>query len=492
MSSNIDGKTDATSQVRRRSRGVVAEAVPIGLAIVAEAAWISAVAGLFQEYVLRDPTLTIPELASFVLAGTLASRFLTNRFGERWPPAAMALVIGAALAGLFASPEARAAIEAGGIGAIGQAIAVHPGGVLAGLAVLRGFGHAYLARDEDRLGRLFGGGLVAIALTAIAGGLVTEPWRAHFLAQVLVASVVFASTATLALALTRQNLVGLDSGIDWRRNPAWVALLVVLVTLVATLAVPAAMVAPRAVDLAIELAIGLALGPLVLIGLIAGWTRRAAWILLLALVVDGVAIIVAPLFGGPAKPRPVPAAPTPVTDTTTPPTDQGVLLIGVGLLTLLALISIVLLVRLWMRQAAGQAADVDEIRTIDRGERSVSRTWRPRRLGFRPAPHDAVSAYRALVDDLAPRAVVRRDASETPAEHASRLRAAGLAGLGLDLLAADYALVRFGGISLSEREDRRAVARWRALRGHLKGAPPAPERPAGRPARARGMPPPPD
>jgi len=454
----------------------VADAVPVGLAILAEAAWISALAGLFQEYVLHDPILTIPELAVFVLAGTVASRFLTRPLGDRWPAAAMVLVIGAAVIGLFASPEARTTLAAGGIWAFGQAIAVHPGGVLAGLALLRGFGHARRALDEDRLGRLFGGGLVTIALAAIAGELVADPWRQRFLSDVLVSSVVFASTAVLALALTRQNAIGLDSGVDWRRNPAWVGLLVVLVVLVAALAVPTSVVAPRAIDLAIELAIGLALGPLVVVGMLAGWTRRAAWILLLALVVDAVAIIIAPLFGAPPQPVPGNAPSAPITDTTTPP-DQSVLLIGVGLLSVLALVGIVLLIRLWMGQAAAWDADVDETRSIDRGERSVSRSWRPRRLAFRRTPDDAVSAYRALIHDLAPRPAVRRHPAETPAEHASRLRAAGWAGLSLDLLAADYALVQFGGVSLSDREERRAVARWRELRRRVSGPPAGP--PAG-------------
>jgi hypothetical protein len=62
---------------------------------------------------------------------------------------------------------------------------------------------------------------------------------------------------------------------------------------------------------------------------------------------------------------------------------------------------------------------------------------------------------------------VRRDPSETPAEHARRLRGDGVGALSLDLLAADYALARFGGLGLGEREDRRAVGRWRQLRTRL-------------------------
>jgi hypothetical protein len=81
-------------------------------------------------------------------------------------------------------------------------------------------------------------------------------------------------------------------------------------------------------------------------------------------------------------------------------------------------------------------------------------------------PVDAVTAYRALDEDL--RATnLRRLPDETPAEHARRLRSRGLSRLALDLLAADYALATFGGVTLSAAENRRAVDRWRSLRREL-------------------------
>jgi hypothetical protein len=54
--------------------------------------------------------------------------------------------------------------------------------------------------------------------------------------------------------------------------------------------------------------------------------------------------------------------------------------------------------------------------------------------------------------------------SETPAAHARRLRDEGRGDLGLELLVADYELDRFGGVSLTPNEERRAIARWRRLR----------------------------
>jgi len=122
---------------------------------------------------------------------------------------------------------------------------------------------------------------------------------------------------------------------------------------------------------------------------------------------------------------------------------------------------------------------VDEIRTIDRGSRREPRMPRRPRLPFRRSPSDAVGAYRALMRDLDERPPVRRDPAETPTEHARRMRDRGFAGLSLDLLAADYALARFGDLALTEREHRRAVDRWRGLRRQLSRVTVSPADPAG-------------
>jgi hypothetical protein len=76
-----------------------------------------------------------------------------------------------------------------------------------------------------------------------------------------------------------------------------------------------------------------------------------------------------------------------------------------------------------------------------------------------------------LLEDLASREGVRREDGETPAEHAARLRESGTGAFGLDLLAADYGLVRFGGIRLTEAEERRAVRRAGILRRRLDPVP---------------------
>jgi hypothetical protein len=107
-----------------------------------------------------------------------------------------------------------------------------------------------------------------------------------------------------------------------------------------------------------------------------------------------------------------------------------------------------------------------ETRSIDLGPPDAP-SARAHRRGRLPAPDDAVTAYVRLLDEIRSQPLVRRAASETPAEHAGRLRRTGLAGLPVQLLAADYALARYGGRDLTPAEDRRAVGRWRQLRRQL-------------------------
>ena len=143
------------------------------------------------------------------------------------------------------------------------------------------------------------------------------------------------------------------------------------------------------------------------------------------------------------------------------------------LLLVLGVIAALVLARLWLRRQPVAAPDADETRVIDHGGNGEAPARRPRASRFRRRPHpaDAVAAYRALLDDLDGRPPVAREPGETPAEHARRLRAAGHGGLGLDLLAADYGLVRFGGAALTAAETRRALGRAERLRQVLLRVP---------------------
>jgi hypothetical protein len=430
--------------------------VPLALTILAESAWVAIAAGLVQEFALHEPRLGIVAMAPFVIGGVVAARLFAERPG--WPLLALSLCTAGGVIGWLLAPEARAALMSDGPGA---AFGAHPGGWLAGIAVLRGFAHARSPLNESTLANLIGFGIPGLAVAAIAGGMVAEPWRSHFLEEAFVAAIAFGASATLALALVRLSEVGADSSFDWRHNPSWVALLVVLVAVAAALAVPASnLVAPI-----VAFVVGATLAPIVIIGGIIGFNLRAARILAaFAVVTIGIGALASILGLGPdpssltqdgliAIPNEQPAQP------------GAELIIGSGIVVLLAVVGILVLARHWMRHLTATDSRVFEERMIDRSERSAPR--RRHRVRRRATPTNAVGAYIELVSDLTDRPSFRREPAETPAEHAHRLRVAGQSGLSLELLAADYALARFGGVVLSPVEDRRAVGRWRQLRRRL-------------------------
>jgi hypothetical protein len=432
--------------------------VPLGLVVLAEAAWISVVGGLIQALAFRQPVLGIPVIVAFIVFGIVAARLVSHRLGRRWPGAALGLVLLAAVVGWALSPESRTALAAG----IGPAILAHPAGWVAGLAMLRGFAHAQLPLPEDTVARLVGLGVPFLAASAILGGMFAEPVRGRLLGEVLFASIVFIVAASLALTLTRLIAIGREAGFDWRRNPTWLGLSITLLLLAIVAAVPLSAFA----GVAIGTLATAALGPLLVIGLLTGLDRTSRR--LLAIILGGglVVLVLIRIFGsGPAKPTP-----TTGVDTGQAPPEIAEQLMTIslgGALVVAAIILVLVLTAIWLDRTRPPDDDaVEESRTIDRGVDAAIRRRR-RRFGRRPEPTDAATAYVALVEDFDRHPPVRREPGETPGEHAARLRSEGPATLSMDLLAADYALARYGGVELGPREERRAIARWRDLRRRL-------------------------
>jgi uncharacterized protein DUF4129 len=447
-------------EVRRRSlAGLALDLVPLGLTIVAEAAWISIVGGLLAEYTLQEPLLGIPTLALFVAAGVVAARLLGPRVGDRWPSIALLLVALGGMVGWLSSPVARSTLVTSGVI---PALGVNVAGWVAGIAVLRGFSHARLPISAGTLATVFAVGVPGIAVAAMAGGMITEPHQGRFLADSLVAAVVFAGGCVLALAIARLTAVGQGSGFDWRRNPTWVALLVVLVLTTLAVAVPASGASPI-----IALAAGSAVGPLLIVGLVLGFNRGTIRTVFFG--VAGIVLVLGILRllgGGPlTTPADLGAG---ATGSSTEPGPGAIAPIGLVVIVLAAMIVVLILARLWSRRTPAEAADVEEVRRIDHGDGTVEAPRR-RSARRRPAvdPPGAVEAYQRLLADIDGRPSVRREPAETPGAHAARLRAAGRADLSLELLAADYALARFGGVTLTASEEQRAVRRWRRLRRTL-------------------------
>lgn len=456
----------------RPAIGAIVELAPVAFVVIAEAAWISVLGGLIQEFSQHDPVLIIPGLAVFVASGIVAARLLGPRLAARWPIVALGLVALGGLAGCLLAADARTALANG----VGPALAAHPGGIVAGLAVLRGFAHARLPLAEGTVTRLLSVGVPGLALAALLGGAIGDPFRARFLADALGGSIVFVAAAVLALAFARLGAIGVDGGFDWRGNPVWLGLTVLLLIVAIVVAIPLSAVAGTALSVLVSVA----LGPLFLLGLATGLDRSARRVLGFFVVVGVVGWL---LTRGPIEVTlPDPNAPGAAGQGPPSPVEQMVTAGLGGLLLLAAVVGLFLLIALWMRRVRPVDDLVAEERSIEPGGDPGVPRRRRNRFGRRADPATAAAAYVALVDDLERHPDVRRAAAETPAEHAARLRSIGRSDLSLHLLAADYALARYGGVELPVREDRRAVGRWRVLRRRVATPPPgwvAPGQPSG-------------
>jgi len=266
-----------------RAATMIVALAPVALVVVAEAAWISVVGGLLQEFAFREPVLGIPAFAAFVVAGIVMARLLGRRLGDRWPVVALFLVVLAGAVGWIVSSIGSASLAEGSA----AAFAANPGGWIAGLALLRGFAHARLPLLEGSIARLLGLGVPGLAISAIVGGVIGEPFRGRFLADALGASIVFIIAATLALAFTRLSAIGGDAGFDWRRNPTWLALTVGLLVVAVAAAVPLSVVAGTLIAAALTIA----LLPMLVIGILLGFDRKVWRILALTLIVGVIPVI---------------------------------------------------------------------------------------------------------------------------------------------------------------------------------------------------------
>ena len=435
--------------------------LPTGLAILAEAAWVAIVAGLLQAFTRHPPAVGYPWFLAAAVAGLVAARLLEPRAGGSWPAVVAALAILTGLVGWLLAPEVRTILADEGLDGLGPAIAANIGGWLGAVAFVRGVAYARLPADPHRIGNVLGLAVPGLAAVALIGGMVGEPFRGAFLGEAQAYVVLFLLASITALALSRLGLVATGAAVDWRRNPAWVALLLVLLAITALLAIATALFAGDA----IVTLVAAILTPLLIVGFFVGFDRRSVKVLLLSVAAAAAVVAFLQLFAGSSTrptPGPVPSGgPVPPEENAAVPIAFGVL----GVLLAVAVIAILVLARLWLQRHPDDDDEVPETREIDRGDREIGHVKARRRGRFlrRPMPRDAAGAYGMLLEDLDGHPELGRQDGETPVEHAARLRAAGHGRLALELLAADYGLARFGGIAVTERETRRAIARARAL-----------------------------
>jgi Domain of unknown function (DUF4129) len=447
--------------------------IAIGLA---EGGWVAVV------YVLVDAVARVhPSLGAFVFAIAAGACCLAAPWIDRHTPTRLVIVfgllLGGALVGLLLAASAGLVIAARTpLGALKD----DPGAVLVGLAALRGFIRAGALQDVGQAARPFFVGLVGLAGAWAFGGALIEPWRSAFREASVIPTLAFVAGSLAATGLARAAYAASDAELDPRTNRPWLVALLGVALAVGLAALPIGQGAERV--LAALIGWQLTLPILILSAIVARILvpsrrralRRAGAFTIAPLVALAVLAVIAAVLPHDTA-GPTPQTGGPVGFGQFEPTSPA---FGIALtLSAIALIAgvVVFLARSWRRNA-----DVDRI-----GSSPDSRTYalgrdasddggpglggRLRRLVRRGRPRDAVEAYLALLRALEPDAELRRDAAETPAAHARRLRELGLGTLELDLLAADFELARWGARRLSSAEDRRAVGRSNRLRAVFAG-----------------------
>ena len=430
-----------------------------GAAITAEAAWL-ALAYILVDWLggAAEPYLDIGVLAAAVAAGLIAARLAADlphlAFVALLLVLAVLASLAAALAGGVASPDLQQVMGA---------LSARPLVWIVGLALLRGSARSDRGDDPSATERLLNlgvPGLVVAWLVAATSGLAQAP---AFGEPAFAATLTFMTAGLLSFGLGRLGELEVDL-VDQRGRRRWLALLFAVTGLALTTGVAAAPFLGYPVSAAVDGALG-PVGPIVrwLITVLATIIVGA-----LSFMFDAIAAL--HLFGpggsspvngsggpgplaspGTIQPPPAPIAPAP----------DGTWLVVV--FVILGVSAVVALALIFLRRptTGGTARGVREVRTPEPFNIQVG-ARAPRllpALGRRPTPHDAVAAYRSALAAVAGRAE-GRDAWETPREHSARV-ANGDLGSPIGRLAVDYELAALAERRLTEREQRRAITRWR-------------------------------
>ena len=189
-----------------RRPGASACTCRLALALIAEAAWITIVAGMLQAFTLHTPTLGYPGSCSPRRRpgrGPCRSRRATERGADDRRRARGAT----GAIGWLASPEVRAILADAGSPGSGPRSSPTSGGWLGAVAFVRGVAHARLPADPQRIGNMLGIAIPGLAAVAILGGMVGEPSRGASSARRQGEAIVFLLAGITALAFARLGLV---------------------------------------------------------------------------------------------------------------------------------------------------------------------------------------------------------------------------------------------------------------------------------------------
>ncbi len=424
--------------------------------MVAEGAWLSVVYLALQGATGggAHPLGLVP------MSGVVAIGILLARTTERWRRSTevfvVAVVMAAAL-GVMASAAARDQVGAG----IAVVLGAHIGGLVLGLALVRGYSYRDVGDSEDVIDRLLRVGALGLIVPWVIGLSLAEPARSDFITAAFFGTVIFVGAALVALAGARLRALGDEAGFDWRAGRAWLGTVSVVVIALIILMVPSAFILGAPVSVAIRELIA----PVVIFL----WSIPVAAGSIVATLLSPFFGFVGPMvFGFLSSVQGMLGTAQPPTQTSPSAAGGGLPWIPEVVLAGVLLFVAWLLRRIARRRKKQRAAAVDDpsdrrsvVIPIALPHPHLPRFHIP---GVHRAPRDAVAAYLRVLDEMALDTELARRPEETPHDHALRLRPSARAGLALDLLAADYELARFGAVALTPAENRRAIGRWRRLR----------------------------
>jgi len=423
-----------------------------------EAAWITLAYVIVGGLIARGPApLSILAFAGATLVGLGIARWSVRDRRHSYRTLIAAIAVAAALIGwlLPLGPGATLGFESPM-----ALIGMNPGGLLLGLAVVRGTAHVTSDDDERIAETALGPGLLVVALAWVLLTATGGHRDSSMVGAAFSATVTFVTAGLLGIGLARSADLR-STGVLGADRRTWVALVFGVVAGLLALAMPLALILGVPIDDAIRGVLGPIAEILVPIVSFLFWPAgliATAFVLLIELLRGHTPIetsTIGAAGGGAGIDLGLQSGPS---------SADGLVL---GLVPLVIAIVVTFLLARRLLGTPGLSdleSDLNEVRETERpaGRLGLRRPHlrRPRR---HPVPHTASEAYLASLEILAQWPDTARLGSETPAEHARRLGADSIR-LPLSRLAADYTLAEFGQRTLVPSEHRRAVERWRRLR----------------------------
>ncbi|TAM64967.1 MAG: hypothetical protein EPN50_05720, partial [Chloroflexota bacterium] len=314
-----------------RSASRVEALAPPALAGVVEGAWIAVVYAAWHVAIGHAQPILDP--LAFAVPTWIGLWWIRSRAGPEVEVAGLAvLTLLAAIIGVGLDATALGHLLGGDLGG---AMASHPAGLLAGLAVLRGARHREPALEDVIVGRLLSWALPGLALPWIIGGSAAEPWRSTFVQAAFPATLLLVTAGLLAMGLARLDELARVAGRDWGLRRSWLLLATGVLAVMALVAMPAALL------------VGAPLGSVV-DGLLGPLATLFGLLLLPLLVLGGAAVAllaVIPLHA--VQPSAAPAGGRAVPPGLSSPAADAAVAVGAGFLAVIGFLLLVYLVARW-------------------------------------------------------------------------------------------------------------------------------------------------